>query len=93
MKKAEFIDSVEKIKELEEAANEGYARAQFNLAMCYEQGKLVEQDLEKAIMWYKKAAEQGNLNACYIMGNRYYNGDGVEHAWCIRSTGEFRDLL
>ena len=78
MKKAEFIDSVEKIKELEEAANEGYARAQFNLAMCYEQGKLVEQDLDKAIMWYKKAAEQGNLNACYIMGNRYYNGDGVE---------------
>ena len=34
MKKAEFIDSVEKIKELEEAANEGYARAQFNMAMC-----------------------------------------------------------
>lgn len=42
MQQAELIDSKEKLKELEEAASEGFARAQFNLAMCYEQGKWVE---------------------------------------------------
>ena len=77
MPQAELIDSKEKLQELEEAAKEGFARAQFNLAVCYEQGKWVEQDMEKAIEWYKKSAEQGNLNACYLLGSRYYNGDGV----------------
>ena len=48
MPQAELIDSKEKLQELEEAAKEGFARAQFNLAVCYEQGKWVEQDMEKA---------------------------------------------
>ena len=68
MQQAELIDSKEKLKELGEAASEGFARAQFNLAMCYEQGKWVEPDIEKAIYWYQKSAEQGNLNACYLLG-------------------------
>ena len=62
MQQAELIDSKEKLKELEEAAKEGFARAQFNLGMCYEQGKWVEQDLEKAIEWYKKSAEIGRAH-------------------------------
>ena len=53
MQQAELIDSTEKLKELENAANDGFARAQFNLAVCYEQGKWVEQDMEKAVEWYK----------------------------------------
>ena len=73
MQQAELIDSKEKLKELEDAANDGFARAQFNLGMCYEQGKWVEQDLPKAIHWYKKAAEQGQAKAQYntAMGLRF----------------------
>ena len=52
MQQAELIDSTEKLKELENAANDGFARAQFNLAVCYEQGKWVELDMEKAVEWY-----------------------------------------
>ena len=35
-------------------------------------------DYEKAITWYRKAAEKGNARAQNIMGNRYFNGKGVE---------------
>ena len=76
MQQAELIDSAEKLKELESAANDGFARAQFNLAVCYEQGKWVEQDMEKAIEWYKKSAEQGNANAMCNLATMYQNGFG-----------------
>ena len=35
-------------------------------------------DYEKAITWYRKAAEKGNARAQNIMGNRYFNGKCVE---------------
>lgn len=34
-------------------------------------------DYEKAITWYRKAAEKGNARAQNIMGNRYFNGKCV----------------
>ncbi|MCZ8501185.1 tetratricopeptide repeat protein [Vibrio lentus] len=41
------------------AAEQGYARAQTNLAVLYENGKGVPQDEKQAAHWYRKAAEQG----------------------------------
>ena len=41
------------------AAKQGDAEAQYNLGMCYGQGKGVKQDVQKAVEWYTKAAEQG----------------------------------
>lgn len=37
----------------------GLAEAQFNLALCYQEGFGVAQDLEQAAAWYSKAAGQG----------------------------------
>ena len=36
---------------------------QYNLRLCYEEGEGVDQDLNKAIMWYSKAAQQGYKDA------------------------------
>lgn len=30
------------------------------------------------MMWYLKAAEQGDTDSCYNVGIRYYNGRGVD---------------
>lgn len=48
MQQAELIDSKEKLKELEEAAKEGFARAQFNLGMS-RAGKMGRAGFEKAL--------------------------------------------
>lgn len=34
-------------------------------------------DLQQAVYWYKKAANQGYANAQYNLGALYANGDGV----------------
>ena len=41
------------------AAEQGNAKAQYNLGLRYENGQGVAQDYGKAVEWYTKAAEQG----------------------------------
>lgn len=47
------------ISELKNKAEQGNAEAQYSLGVCYRCGDGVEKNLEEAIKWYKKAAEQG----------------------------------
>ena len=42
------------------AAEQGYVKAQFNLALMYEGGKWVKQDYILAHMWYNLAAKNGD---------------------------------
>ena len=44
-------------------AEQGDARAQFNLALMYDTGRGVPQDYGAAVIWYRKAAEQGDAEA------------------------------
>jgi TPR repeat protein len=46
-----------------QAADQGYAGAQFNLGWLYENGLGVGKDNDRAKVWYQKAADQGNLGA------------------------------
>ena len=39
----------EQLEELRSSAEEGFARAQFNLAMCYHHGAGMEKDFDKAM--------------------------------------------
>jgi len=48
---------------LSEAAEQGNADAQFNLANCYGTGEGVPMDRDKAMYWYAKATEQGHVGA------------------------------
>ena len=61
-----------------EAASGGKADAQFELALCYDEGKGVEEDKYKAFKWFKKAADQGHARAQNAVGLCYEYGDGVE---------------
>ncbi|KAM9795284.1 death ligand signal enhancer [Neosynchiropus ocellatus] len=47
------------------AAQLGYCKAQFNTAVCYEKGRGVCSDGEKALQYYKKAAVGGHRQAQY----------------------------
>ena len=53
-------------------ANEGNVVYQADLAECYLKGKRdLPKDADKAIYWYKKAAEQGKESAFYGLGEVY----------------------
>ena len=41
-------------------AQRGDPEAQCNLGWCYENGKGVKQDWQKAVEWFTKAAQQGD---------------------------------
>ena len=60
-----------------QAAEQGLAKAQFNLGHMYENGRGVTQDDSEAVTWYHKAAEQGDAQAQHNLGNMYRLGRGV----------------
>jgi localization factor PodJL len=64
--------------DLRQAAADGDARAQFEIAAIFTEGRAVPQDLEQAATWYERAAAQGFSPAQYRLGNLYENGKGVE---------------
>ena len=67
----------EAVKWFRKAAEQGDAKAQCMLGVCYDNGQGVSQDYAEAVKWYRKAAEQGDAMAQYNLGVCYYNGQGV----------------
>jgi TonB family protein len=45
---------------LRSAAELGHAQAQFDLGRCYERGKGLQANLDEALRWYRKSADQGD---------------------------------
>ena len=68
----------EAAKWLRKAAEQGDADAQYNLGVCYDNGRGVPQDYAEAVKWYRKAAEQGDADAQYNLGVCYIFGRGVK---------------
>lgn len=64
--------------ELREAAANGDARAQFEVAAILTEGRAVPQDYAAAAIWYERAANAGFVPAQYRLGSLYENGNGVE---------------
>lgn len=58
-------------------AEQGRARAQFDLSVMYFKGLGVPQDYAAAVSWLRKAAEQGNAHAQHGLGAMYIRGYGV----------------
>ena len=58
-------------------ADQGDAKAQYNLGAMYLDGQGVAQDDAQALIWYRKAAVQGNAWAQYNLGVMYDTGKGV----------------
>ena len=53
------------------------AEAQNTLGVMYEKGQGVPEDSKEAIMWLKRAADQGYAAARYNLGLKYDKGRGV----------------
>ena len=60
-----------------EAADQGYANAQYSLDVMYSFGKGVPEDGAEAVKWYRLAADQKDAEAQYNLGLMYGNGKGV----------------
>jgi len=55
-------------------AQQGDARAQFNIALMYHSGLFVERSESKAMVWYQKAAQNGHPIAQEYMTVGYKEG-------------------
>lgn len=53
-------------------AEQGDPKAQVNVANSYYLGTGVDKDIKQALVWYRKAAEQGNDWGQVILGTAYY---------------------
>ena len=60
-----------------DAANAGYAPAQFNTGTHYFLGQGVEQNLDTAVEWFKKASDQGMPQAQVNLARMFLEGYGV----------------
>jgi len=69
---------IEAHKWLEKAADSGDADAQFLVGRNFERGQGgVETDLETALQWYRKSAENGNSDAMNNLAVMFVLGEGV----------------
>ncbi|MDI9409774.1 MAG: tetratricopeptide repeat protein [Candidatus Pacebacteria bacterium] len=65
-------------------AEAGDAICQFDIGIIYEFGRGgVTQDYAQAVVWYRKAAEQGNVKAQTNLGAMYRNGNGVPQDYAL----------
>ena len=74
----------------QEAAELGYAAAQYELGVAYSLGLGIEQNNEESMKWYRKAAEQGHEEAIGFLeelGERVPAGgeDGAEK-WYLKAA-------
>lgn len=60
------------------AAAEKSAAAAFNLGQCYFGAQGTEQDIPKALDWWKSAAERGHGRAASTAAMAYLSGEGIE---------------
>ena len=73
-------------------AERGHPHSQYKLAVRYDKGDGVGQNLTKAVEWHETAAARGHIEAQYTLAVRYYEGDGVEQnswktfAWYTRAA-------
>ena len=68
----------ESMRLLTEAANQGYAPAEYELGRIYLYGRGVNIDYAQALVWERKAAEQGDPRAQRDLAFMYERGFGVE---------------
>lgn len=78
IQKEETYQNAADINQLIKLAESGVPSAQFNLGVCYDNGRGVAQNYAKAVEWYTKAAEQGHRKAQLNLGVSYFIGQGVE---------------
>lgn len=60
------------------AADAGDKKAQFIVCLAYKEGKIVDQNAEKALAYCQKAHQQGVKEASFELGTMFHDGLGVQ---------------
>jgi hypothetical protein len=66
------------LTEVRAEAEAGDRRAQYRLAVAYEEGRGVPANARQAVKWYRFAAQQNDPDAQLALGVAYAIGEGVE---------------
>jgi uncharacterized protein len=66
------------LRVLSPLAEKGDARAQFDIGFMHANGWGASRNPAEAIVWYRKAADQGLQVAQHFLGLAYVNGEGVQ---------------
>ncbi len=77
----------------ERAAEAGLADSQYNLALLYEHGLGIEQDLSRAYQWYIRAAKLGVKEAAEQAGRLKQMLSAAETATTSEQSGSWRPVL
>src|ERR1039458_4548027 len=73
------LPSGKTFQEFMAGALKGDAQNQFEVGRCYRNGlRGAPKNLEEALKWYRKSAEQGNSNGENNVGLCYWHGEGGE---------------
>ena len=81
------------LREWRPLAEQGDARAQFDLGLLYENGDGVPRNYAKARQWYEKSAAQGGAKAQFYLGMQCAFGEGgpldlvQAHMWYSLAAG------
>jgi len=74
------------------SAEQGHRSAQCQMAHCYEDGMGVKEDYKEALIWFHKAAEQGDIHALRCLSERYrYQDDYDKAAECLQKLIKLGD--
>jgi uncharacterized protein len=81
-------------------AKAGDAKSEASLGFMYYSGKGVRRDDQRALFWFRRAAEAGQPTAQFFLGLEYFYGRGVPrdlaqaYSWCdIALTNGYSDSL
>src|SRR5687768_604135 len=75
--KKKTANKVEAIKWYTKSATQGFIKAEYNLAIMYDEGDGVAENNAEAIKWYLKAANQGDTAAQFNLALMYDKGEGT----------------
>lgn len=71
--------NIPSFNELMLRAKSGDLDAQYSIGTMYDVGEGIEENEEKAIEWYLKAASQGHAQAQYMMGMMYETSEHLSN--------------
>jgi uncharacterized protein len=62
-------------------ADKGSARAMFYLGLMHDRGQGVSQNSNQAAVWFRRAAERGDVVSASSLASYYFSGDGVPQSY------------
>ena len=70
------VEKETKFETVTACAQKGFLRQQTQLGRLYYKGEGVKKDYKKAVLWFTKAAEQGEVDAQYWLAEMYRKKEG-----------------